>query len=184
MPLYNLLKRRLEDGFRITTRQELTGTILGVETAFDSAGAYITWPANTLQDGDEIHIEAWFNCTGVGGATNFLPRLYWGGKASGVSMCPATTVAVNTANDVVLTAKVEYLTVGGSPIWQGWGRYTTPANTTYNGESLLFAQVGQPTDAGILLQGSLAFSGGSPNANDKVVLARLRARLERPIGNV
>ena len=105
--------------------QELNGGGGGAEAAYTSAGAYVTVGSGTTNAGDGFEVYAVFHPSGVGGAVNIFPKVYWGGKASGVSICVTQSIAISTTDAVKLHGFVWYDTAGGSPSWWSECSYTT-----------------------------------------------------------
>jgi hypothetical protein len=171
----------LYNGFTTGVQQELTGDVIGTTlTAFTAAGADLDWPANVTENGAEIEVEAWLDVTGDGGANNYLGRLYWGGLATGVALNADTALGAQVANELRLRARVKYTTAGGTPSWESWADLTTPANNAYIQSKALFGQTTQPTNVAIPIQVAVQYSGGTPDASDKIKLRRLTARLVKP----
>lgn len=156
-----------------TISEEITGSVGTTETAYSDPGAYATVLANTTNDNDGFEIYAVFHPTGVGGAVSIYPKVYWGGKASGVSICVTQGIAISTSDAVQLHGHVWYDTSGASPSWWSECQFTTDGNQTFNDNKYTWGQTGQPTTADILVEGTITFNGGTPNSSDKVKLTKL-----------
>lgn len=161
-------------GWIVQADETITGAVGTTETAFTAST--ITIPADWILVGSDLFIEAWFDCTGVGAATNYIAKVYWGSLATGVAINAATSIGVNTANDVRVRACINYTAIGGSPGWNSWGDLTSNANNAYIQSYTRFAQATQPTNATISLQAAIQFSGGVPNGSDIITLRKLRIR--------
>lgn len=168
------------EGYAATTQQEILGSVVGTtETAFDVAGADIDWPAD-IADGEEIEIEAVVENTGVGGATYWATRLYWGGKASGVLIHTVSGLGSGVGRSQRIRSVVKYDIAGASPSWQFAATTQDNVNPANTITGVGFAKTTQPTTQPIPIQVTGQFTTGSPGAGDKLKLRKLTVRKLAP----
>jgi len=168
------------NGYRATVQQEIIGSVVGlVETAFNAADAFLTWPAD-IEAGNEIMIEAIVENTGTSGATFWAARLYWGGKASGVQVNTSTGLGTGVGRIQRIRTVVTYDAVGAIPSWQFAGEIQDNVSGANTITAAGFGKTTQPTTAGILIEATGQFTGGVPAAGDKLKLRKLTARKLAP----
>lgn len=165
-----------------TLTQTLTGATVGTaaQIAFDEVVVVIE--GGTLQDGDEVLINAAWRCVSVGGATNYQPRLHMNvGPAtnpSGAQIASiSTNVPMNTANNGFIDCTLVVQATGASGAVDVQGLFfANSLQAVSNAGTFAFAV---DTTADLYFVPTLQFNGGTPNASDAIEWRNLTLSLKR-----